>query len=277
MMIRRIVSSLICAAALVCAGVPYAANAADAAVHTVTVLDYDGNVMTKLTVADGQAAPLDSIDMSSLEYYDGIYTQVGFSSWSCDTSNVRSDMTVQALYKKMTISLEKMPSKTEYYSAAGNVDLSGLAVYITINTQLPETDANGNFKVSKEVVDIASRCTAEPSYLPDIFAKGDSANIKIYPINSDKAIASYTISYYPDLGDADKDGMISSMDASFILKAYAQASSGGAPITDPSHIKRCDVNLDGSVTSADASMVLKYYSFASTVDIPRWEDIQKSQ
>jgi hypothetical protein len=277
MMIRRTVSSLICAAALVCAAVPYAASAEDTTVHTVTVLDYNGNVMTKLAVGDGQAAPLDSVDKSSLEYYEGIYTQVGFSSWSCDTSNVRSDMTVQALYKKMTISLEKLPSKTEYYSPAGNVDLSGLAVYITINTQLPETDGNGNFKVSQEIVDIASKCTAEPSYLSDAFANGDSAKINIYPINSDKAIGSYTISYYKDLGDADKDGMISSMDASYILKAYADASVGGEGITDPSHIKRCDVDLDGSVTSSDASLVLRYYAYASTVDVPRWEDIQKNK
>ena len=104
-----------------------------------------------------------------------------------------------------------------------------------------------------------------------------SANIKIYPINSDKAIASYTISYYPDLGDADNDGMISSMDASYILKAYANASVGGEGITDPSHIKRCDVDLDGSVTSSDASLVLRYYAYASTVDVPRWEDIQKNK
>ena len=275
-MIRKNISRIACAAVLLCTAVPYAAYAEDTASHIVTVLDYNGNIMTELTVPDGQAAPLDTIDISSLNYYDGIYTQVGFNCWDKDTSNVTSDTTIKALYKKMTISLQKLPDKTEYYSPAGYVDLDGLSVYITIYTQTPVSSKNdGSYIVTREEVDIASKCTAVPSYLPDIFNGSDSAEISIYPISSDKPIASYKINYYPELGDADGDGHISSLDASYILKAYSQASIGSPLVTTETQLKRCDVDLNGSITANDASMVLKYYAFASTVDVPNWDEFIK--
>ena len=58
------------------------------------------------------------------------------------------------------------------------------------------------------------------------------------------------------LGDVNGDGVVDTVDASLILKEYANISSGGEPTLDPAV---ADVNKDGAVDSVDHSYVMDYY------------------
>ncbi|MBO7395725.1 MAG: leucine-rich repeat protein [Ruminococcus sp.] len=66
------------------------------------------------------------------------------------------------------------------------------------------------------------------------------------------------------LGDANEDGSIDAKDASFILAAYAKASTGSADGLSDTQRSAADVNADGKVDAKDASFILAYYSYLST-------------
>ena len=66
------------------------------------------------------------------------------------------------------------------------------------------------------------------------------------------------------LGDANEDGSINAKDASFILAAYAKASTGSADGLSDTQRAAADVNADGKVDAKDASFILAYYSYLST-------------
>ncbi len=66
-----------------------------------------------------------------------------------------------------------------------------------------------------------------------------------------------------ELGDVDRNGSVTSADASLILKAYADISTGNAPSLDDEQLFLANVNSDGAISSTDASLVLKYYSALS--------------
>ncbi len=259
--------SAVVSAAILCgtaAGICSTANAADAKVHTVTVYDFDGKEMTKLSVKDGEAADLSSVDTSSLEKHIDVYTQIGFNSWSEVPAKITADTEVYALYKMMTISLDGKPVKTEYYSQNGDIDLDGLKVSITVKKQTPVKEADGSFKVETELHSIESKCTIKPSKLSEAFAKSDTAEVKVFPIDSEKEILTYDISYFAGLGDADFNDSVNASDASKILTFYALASTGQEPDYKEGQRKRSDVNSDGKVDSNDASIVMVYYALAST-------------
>lgn len=249
------------------------AFAATGDTHTVTVVDFDGNVLDTISVKDGEALDLSKIDVESLERYEGIYTQIRFDSWSTYPDKITEDITVYALYKKMTLSLDGLPEKTEYYSNTGSIDLNGLKVTISVYTQLPEKDKDGNFILSEEILPIESKCTTSPASLDEAFKDGNTAAVNVYPIVGEKAIATYDITYYPHLGDADMDNAVNASDASLILGFYAQASTGTTPEYADGQFKRCDVDGNTKVDSNDASLVLIYYAKASTSHDADWEQI----
>lgn len=58
------------------------------------------------------------------------------------------------------------------------------------------------------------------------------------------------------LGDVNGDGVVDTVDASLILKEYANISAGGEPTLDPAV---ADVNKDGAVDSSDHACVMDYY------------------
>lgn len=58
------------------------------------------------------------------------------------------------------------------------------------------------------------------------------------------------------LGDVNGDGVVDTVDASLILKEYANISAGGEPTLDPAV---ADVNKDGAVDSSDHAYVMDYY------------------
>lgn len=258
---------------LTSAGLPVAASAADTAVHTVTVYDFDGNLLTTLKIKDGEAPDLSSVDTSKLEKHLDVYTQIGFDSWSTYPAKITADTSVYALYKKMTISLDGNPLKTEYYSKEGNIDLSGLKVTITVNRQLPQKDEQGRFLISTDTISIESKCTASPATLSEAFAKDNTAKIKVYPIDSEKEILSYDISYFPYIGDVNMSGMVDATDASDILRFYSIASTGKEPEYKEDQKKRADLDRNGMVDSSDASIVMIYYASASTGNETNWDKL----
>ena len=66
------------------------------------------------------------------------------------------------------------------------------------------------------------------------------------------------------MGDVDRDGLITSADASQLLSDYALMSvSEGKPYTDRDYLI-CDVNVDGQINAVDASAILGYYTYVST-------------
>ena len=259
--------SVLISAAVLCgtaAGISSNTYAADTKVHTVTVYDFDGKKMTELSVKDGEAADLSGVDTSALEKHIDIYTQIGFNGWSSIPAKITEDTSVYALYRMMTISLDGKPDKTEYYSNNGDIDLEGLKVTITVKNQLPEQDSSGSFKVETELHSIESKCTVKPGTLSEAFAKGNTAQVSVFPVDSTKAILTYDISYYPGLGDADLSGSVNASDASSILTFYSLTSTGKEPSYKEDQEKRSDVDGNGKVDSNDASLVMVYYALAST-------------
>ena len=270
MKLKKIIPTFIALSALAGA-VPMNTLADEAAVHTVTILDFDGNVMDKIQVEDGQNADLSSVDTSSLTAHPDVYTEIRFNKWSSKAENVTEDITVQALYTKMTISLDGVPKRTEYFSKIGKIMLDGLKVSITAERQLPETDEGGNYRAESEMLDITSSCKASVTELSEAFASGTSSQVSIYPISSTKPILTYDINYFSSLGDADADGYVNSVDASYVLSVYAKTSAGvNVPLTETRR-KCCDVTRDGIIDSTDASLILNFYANAATSPNPGWE------
>ena len=275
MRIARLTAA-VSAIAVLSASLPMGAAAAEPKYCRLTLLDFDGNEMGHLTVLEGERivdSLLESVDTDSLHSFIGTNTEVGFSSWSEHPASLTGNFTVQALYRKMTISLEAMPGKTEYYDNYGSIDLSGLKVIIASGVQLPEKDSKGNYKVEKTVTDISSACTTKPENLQTAFASGNQAKINVYPISSEKSIASYDITYFPYAGDADMDGHVTSADASYILSVYSALATGNTVTYAATQKKRMDVDGNGRIEPADASLVLGFYANASVEEHPTWKKV----
>ncbi|MBO4876562.1 MAG: hypothetical protein J5501_00990 [Ruminococcus sp.] len=275
MRIARIIAAA-SAAAVLSASLPLGTVAADAKYCRLTLLDFDGNEMGHLTVLEGEPIVdtlLESIDTDSLHSFIGTNTEMGFSSWSEHPNALTENFTVQALYRKMTISLENMPSKTEYFDNYGDIDLSGLTVIITSEIQLPEKDANGKYMIERDITNISSACTTKPENLQTAFASGNTATVNVYPISSEKSIATYEISYFPYAGDADMDGHVTSADASYILSVYSALATGNTVTYAATQKKRMDVDGNGRIEPADASLVLGFYANASVEEHPTWKKV----
>ncbi len=270
MKLKKFISSFIAVSALAGA-VPINSLADETVTHTVTLLDFDGNVMQEIQVEDGQDADLSSVDTSSLESHPDVYTQVGFNAWSSDAKNVKDDLTIQALYTKMILSLDSIPERTEYFAKSGKVMLDGLKVSITADRQTPVKDDSGDFQVEREILDITSSCRASVTELSEAFASGSSAEVSVYPIGSSKPILTYDINYFSSLGDANADGFINSVDASYVLNVYAKLSASTPVSLTETRKKCCDVDRNGKIDANDASLILSFYAQSSTSSNPNWE------
>lgn len=249
--------------------------------HTVVVVDFNGEIMETLTVPDGEKLDLSGIDTDSLNQHYDIYTQIAFNSWGNlpESGIVTEDIVVYALFRKMTISCNSYPNKTEYYSNKGNINLSGLDITITDYVQTPEKDNHGSFIVTEEVTNIESKCSTIPANLDEAFSEGKtSASVDVYPINSDIPIISYDITYFSGLGDINKNGSVESTDASSVLYYYTSAATGDTFDFSDNQKLRADVNRDGFINSADASDILSYYSQVSTSTTEiSWDDFFESK
>lgn len=242
-------------------------------VHSITFLDFDGNVMDVLEVEDGAAIDYSLIDTSQLSKQLGKYSQIRFHSWDNTPETASEDTVIQALYEKGTISLDKFPARTEYYSLDKQVNLDGLEVTITFSVQTPEYDEEGNRITVDTVEDISLSCYASPSSLSEAFSYGDTAVISIYPQNSQIPLASYEITYFPNLGNAVMDSAVDAIDASFVLTYYAKTSTGTDVELTEIEQKCCDVDRNGSINALDASLILTYYAKNATQQNPDWDDL----
>lgn len=74
------------------------------------------------------------------------------------------------------------------------------------------------------------------------------------------------------LGDVDGNGTIDATDASLILSAYANVSTGRDSGLTDKQASAADANSDGTVDATDASCVLGYYAYVSTGGTDSFED-----
>ncbi|MBQ8961047.1 MAG: hypothetical protein IJ071_07505 [Ruminococcus sp.] len=257
------------------ASLPYqgTVSAEDGELCTITLLDLDGEPFAEVSGKAGDPVDLSQVDTSVLESHIDDYTQIGFSSWSQEPEVFTEDMDIQALYKKMTISLDRSPYATKYNSRKSNISLYGLSVKITALTQTPEKNSRGEFIIDKEILEITDKCVAVPDTAETAFANSNTAQIKVYPVVFDRPILTYEVRLMEDLGDIDLDGYVNASDASAILEYYAAAATGQAPDLPKEVLERYDVDLNDKIDSSDASFCLSYYAAAATGEIPDWNDV----
>ncbi|MBQ8296186.1 MAG: hypothetical protein IJX77_00205 [Ruminococcus sp.] len=227
--------------------------------------------MQTVLVEDGQIIDYSLVDTSVLYRQIDKYTQIRFHAWDINPKTATQDYTIQALSETGVIELVSPPAQKNYFNQNGDVNLDGLKVNITLVTQTSEYDNNGNRKTTRSVTDIAKSCYATPSVLSEAFKDGSTADILIYPPESDLYIYEYKIYYLKGLGDIDSDGSINAIDASLILTHYALISTGSHSSFTDEQLNNADIDRNGSVNAIDASMVLTYYAQAATGQNPSWE------
>ncbi len=235
--------------------------------HTVTILDFDGKPFDTLAVHDGETIKADSIDTSKLNCFPDKFTERRFNAWANFPVNkaITEDISIQPLYKEMTISCDSLPDKIEYYSTKGKIDTDGMKVSINVFEQIPKKSGDGFTKKATETLNIESKCTLSIDNLKEAFSdEKNSAEVKIYPVGSSKAIGKFEISYCPFFGDYNKNGIVDNYDASRILMLYSYLStSDDFQITDE-QMRICDVDRNGIIDPADSSTTLSFYAVNST-------------
>ncbi|MDE5620306.1 MAG: hypothetical protein K2O29_01065 [Ruminococcus sp.] len=170
-------------------------NSVDDTKYTLTFTDFDGNTMETLEVSPDEKIDYSQIDTSSLHSHIDTYTEQDFYMWSSTPEYIDSDTIINALYKIATISVDSIPSTTEYYTKEGDVSLDGLSVSIILDVQTPVTDENGNYFVSSQTENITSSCYAEISSLEKLFADGNTASVNVFPPGDNKPIVTYEITF----------------------------------------------------------------------------------
>lgn len=259
------------------ASVPLAASSEESEeeekIYTVTFVDFDGNVMDTQKVHNASELDYKKIDTDSLHSHIDVYTEQTFYSWSSNPVNITEDITIYALYRRAVLSVDSLPSRTEYYGDKGNATLDGLKASITLYTQVPIKDSDGKFHVTEQVEDITGSCSAKPSKLEEIFAGGDASKISIYPPGDDKPIAEYDVTLFRGLGDLNSDKSVDSSDASNILVEFAELVNNSSYTISDERKKLCDVNRDEVVDSSDASLVLVHYTYSANGEDRSWEEI----
>lgn len=263
--------SAVLSTSLILGSMPFSTVKAEEKCYVLTFLDFDGNYYDSLAIPEGMEYNTDHdvyVDTSALYKHLDVYTEIGFNCWSEGKVTMDSDKVVKALYKKMTISLESQPNKHEYFSDTGAINLDGLKIPISVSTQTRELNENGENIVVDSVTYIESRCSTSPVNLDEAFGEGNNtASVTVYPFHSDKPILTYDIIYFPNLGDANMDGTVDGLDASLVLEIASTKNFSYAE----GQKERCDVDRNGIVTSDDASIILSFYADASSCSRPDWE------
>ena len=270
---KKIIASVVSAALMFFnAVIPQTVSAADKQ-YKVTFLDFDDKVITVQTVSEGQQIDYSSVDVSSLNKHIDKYTEQDFVAWDITPATTDKDITIHALSKTAFISIDGVPAITSYYSRSGKIDLFGFKAAITVTTQTPQKDANGNYITTSSTIDITSSCSASPSNLKEAFYTSDKATVDIVPLGDDKPLYSYVINCYDYLGDVTEDGKIDSVDASSVLATYAKYAAHSSESVTAEYLKRGDVNMDGMLDARDASFILKYYAVSSVDSSIDWNSI----
>lgn len=244
--------------------------------HTVTILDFDGKPFDTFTVHHGEIIKVDSVDTSKLNCFPDEYTERRFNSWANFPVNkaIREDISIQPLYKEMTISCDSLPDKTEYYSTDGKIDTDGMKVSIRVFEQVPLKNGSGFTKRATKTVNIESKCSLSVDDLEEAFSdEKTSAEVKIYPVGSSRAIGEFEITLCRFLGDYNKNGIVDVHDASSILTLYSQLATNLDYKISDEQMLICDIDRNGAVDTLDASLTLSYYAANSTsLDTLSWDE-----
>lgn len=96
-----------------------------------------------------------------------------------------------------------------------------------------------------------------PGYLSDEFQKR-------YPISATAYEPANAVLPTYLLGDVDNDGIVTGSDATLVLMAYTQLSSGKDHGFNDTQFSAADVDKDGIITGSDATMILSYYTYISS-------------
>ncbi len=271
---KKILTAII-SAALAFNSVPFYTSFAESndETFTITFLDFEGNVITTIETPSGEPIDYSVVDTDDLKTNIDKYTQVKFHSWDYNEKYASEDATIQALYQRATLALLSEPSRTEFYSKSGDISLDGLVVDITLVTQTAEFNASGNRVTERSHVRIENSCYTQPATLDEAFKNSDTAEVSIYPPDSELPILTYDITYFEGLGDANLDNSVDSVDASFILSYYSNVSTGKDVSISDDEFKCADADTSGAVDAVDASLVLNYYAASATGGTPNWETI----
>lgn len=280
MNIKKLMAAFCAAISMITVGSSYlsetisiAADENDSETHTVTFLDFDGNVINVQEIEHNGVIDYSQIDTSQLDKHIDTYTEKRFHAWDKTPKTAESDITIQALSETGIIELTSLPNRRNYFSNKGNISLKGLAVSITIIVETPEFDKNGNRKTTKNVYNVSESCYTKPDNLSEAFKNGKDANILLYPAGSELAIADFNIRYMDRLGDVLLDGAIDANDASYILMYYAAKASGKTYNLSKEQLENADVDQNGVIDAMDASYVLVFYSMKATNRNPIWDNI----
>ena len=174
------------------------------------------------------------------------------------------------------MAIKSLPTKTKYSFKSEDIDLTGLSVILTVDTQLAELDEKGNRKIKTEELDVAEICYANFKTAGEAFKGKDESEIIIYAPKNEKPLASYKATFSTPfiLGDVDENGSVDSSDASNVLAYYAAIATANTSVvmTDVQKSK-ADVDKNKSINAADASYVLSYYALTSVGAEPTWDDV----
>ncbi len=271
---KKIITAIV-SAALTLTSIPFHTSFAQSTdeTFTITFLGFDGEVLETIETLSGDPIDYSVVDTDKLTTNIDKYTQVKFHAWDYNEKYATEDVTIQALYQRATLTLLSEPSRTEFYSKSGAVSLDGLIVDITLVTQTAEFNASGNRVTEMSHVRIENTCYTLPATLDEAFKTSDTAEVSIYPPDSELPILKYNITYFDGLGDANLDDSVDSADASFILSYYSKVSTGKAVAISDEEFKCSDVDSSGAVDAIDASLVLNYYAASATGRSPNWETI----
>lgn len=238
----------------------------------VTFYDYNGNVYATQTVGYEKNIDFSKIDTDKMYQRVNSYTEMKFLSWESIPELIRDDTEVHALYIKASIALESLPVKTIYKYKFELIDLMGLSV--TITTESQKLNEENEIIIEKEKIDVSDICISNYSTAKEAFAESDKATIYIYPPKNTNYIASYEITLQTPFikGDIDENGTVDSIDASAVLTYYSQVQTGSIKeeLTDV-QISKADINNDNVIDAIDAAGILTYYAMISSGSSGDWD------
>lgn len=275
-MIKRIISSVLSVLTIImCVNNCIPEVRGETAVHTVTFLDFDGEPIQIIEVAEKQKINYSKIDTDYLNRNLDKYTQIQFIGWDKTPETVTEDTVINALSQIGEITISRFPEKTNYYDKTGEIDLDGLNVSITIIKQLPELDADGERKTERIVENVSQSCRTVPKNLDEAFKNNNVAKVSIYPMKSNLSIYDYNINFISGKGDVNLDGAINASDASIVLTYYANISVGKEYKMSERQLDCSDIDRNGIINSLDASYILTFYALKATGKNPKWENVVK--
>lgn len=142
--------------------------------------------------------------------------------------------------------------------------LAGLAAYDIMNVYAEDKQAG---------LDLFDKLYTNELYLSDyVTMMKESLGIDIYSDSYVSDIADGISAYLSDklesidfvIGDVNKDGSINAVDASMVLTAYANISTGAESGFTKAKTFSADVTGDGNINAVDSSNILSYYAYTST-------------